>query len=125
MARVGNGLGSQPSGRPTAGPNDYEVEWADVCRVEPNAATKAKALAEVELAKSEGREPGSFPIGPDDLDVVVYHCYHVRKPGGVVLAGGLIPQANIPVREVDRQPFAWLIAETEKRFKGTASETEH
>jgi hypothetical protein len=81
--------------------------------------------AEIDLAKAEGRDPPRFALGPEDLDVVVYNCYHVRKPGGVLLAGGLIPQANIPAKEVDRRPFAWLIAEAEKRFKGVPAETEH
>ena len=84
---------------------------------EPNANTITRLRAEqAERVAVGDLSPVHIDLTDEELDCVTYQVYLAIRPGGVVLAGGLIPQAQIRGPEISRVPKTYLMPRIEAAF---------
>lgn len=98
---------------------DYQIGFAFQVTFEPNKETIARLRAEQEVRVAAGEtHPQTIHLEDSELDCVVYGTYLGQRVGGVMLAGGMIPQATIRGPEISRIPKLELFGRIDQAFSG-------
>jgi hypothetical protein len=103
-------------------PPELQINYGFDTVIEPNAAAKARIVAQIEEAKAAGIiPPDDFDLAPEDQDIVVYKMFTVttaKTPGGLAIPGGQLAQARIRGEEFDRTPLLSLKQRADAQFRG-------
>lgn len=98
---------------------EYAIGFGQEVTFEPNAATTVRLRAEQEARTAAGEEhPTQIRLEDSEIDCVIYGVYLVQRKGGVMLAGGMIPQAKIRGVELSRIPKTELFGRADQAFAG-------
>jgi len=98
-------------------PAQYRVQPSFEVTYEPNKETIERIRAERAAAELAGEPlPSGYDLTDAEMDAVTYQVFLAIRPGGVVMAGGLIPQAKIRGPEISRIPKLELLGRIEQAF---------
>jgi hypothetical protein len=98
---------------------EFDVGCGFETTFEPNAETFARLRAEHAARVAAGdMEARQINLTDAEMDCVVYAVFLAQRKGGVMLAGGMIPQARIRGPEVARIPKVELFGRIDQAFSG-------